>query len=126
MHTRTREDDLREKFSAFGRIKSVVLKKTYAFIDFEESEAAQAAIKGMDGKAFVNGEELTVEQSGRYEKGQNGNYSAWRKEEEKWTTEGRRLLQLSEEGTLGQRVQKQEEEQVATQAPQEETFIVRI
>jgi RNA recognition motif-containing protein len=61
LHRRTREEDLREAFSRFGNIKDVVLKHSYAFIDFGDHVAATAAVKEMDGKAFVNGEELVVE-----------------------------------------------------------------
>jgi len=65
LHKRTREEDLQDKFAGFGKIKSLVLKHTYAFIDYEDPESAAKAIKEMDGKTFVNGEELVVEQSGR-------------------------------------------------------------
>jgi RNA recognition motif-containing protein len=58
---RTREEDLKQEFSKFGRIKNVTLKLSYAFIDFDDHESAVAAVKEMDGKAFVNGEELVVE-----------------------------------------------------------------
>lgn len=61
LHKRTREDELKEAFSKFGRIKDVVLKHTYAFIDFEDHEAANQAVKEMDGKPFNGGEELVVE-----------------------------------------------------------------
>lgn len=61
LHRRTREDDLREAFSKYGRIKDVVLKHSYAFIDYEDHEAADAALREMNGKTFVNGEELVVE-----------------------------------------------------------------
>ena len=56
---------MQDKFSKFGSIKEVILKRSYAFIDFEEHESAAAAVNEMNGKVFVNGEELTVEQSGR-------------------------------------------------------------
>jgi RNA recognition motif-containing protein len=42
------------------------LKHSYAFVDFDDHEAANKAIREMNGKAFVNGEELVVEQSGSY------------------------------------------------------------
>lgn len=61
LHKRTREEDLKEAFSKFGTIKDIVLKHTYAFIDFEDHEAANRAVKEMDGKPFANGEELVVE-----------------------------------------------------------------
>lgn len=56
---------MKEQFSKYGRIKELVLKHAYAFIDYENHEAANLAVKEMNGKAFVNGEELVVEQSGR-------------------------------------------------------------
>ncbi len=65
LHRSTRESDLREGFSKFGRLREVALKNLYAFIDFEEHESAVRAIKEMDRKVFVNGEELVVEQSGK-------------------------------------------------------------
>lgn len=65
LHKYTRESDLQDAFSKFGKIKQIVLKHAYAFIDFEDHEAAVQAVKEMDGKTFVNGEELVVEQSGR-------------------------------------------------------------
>lgn len=37
---RTNEDDLKDSFSKFGRIKNIVLKNNFAFIDFEDHEAA--------------------------------------------------------------------------------------
>lgn len=61
LHRRTREDDLKESFSKFGKIKQVVLKAAYAFIDYEDHESAVAAVKEMNGVTFVNGEELVVE-----------------------------------------------------------------
>ena len=65
LHTKTREDDLRSKFSRFGHIREIVLKRSYAFIDFDDHDSAEAAVREMNGKTFVNGEELVVEQSGR-------------------------------------------------------------
>lgn len=61
LHKRTREEDLREAFSKFGKIKEVALKYAYAFIDFEDQQGAESAIKEMNGKTFVNGEQLVVE-----------------------------------------------------------------
>jgi transcription initiation factor TFIID subunit 15 len=61
LHRRTREDDLREAFSKFGKIKECIVKHSYAFIDFESAQAAAEAIKEMNHKTFVNGEELVVE-----------------------------------------------------------------
>jgi RNA recognition motif-containing protein len=43
------EDDIRRKFSEFGVIKSLILKKkenyvTYSFIEYEKASEARAAI----------------------------------------------------------------------------------
>jgi RNA recognition motif-containing protein len=61
LHRRTNEDDLRTAFSQFGKIKDMIVKHSYAFIDFEDHQSAMNAIKEMDRKTFVNGEELVVE-----------------------------------------------------------------
>ena len=57
----TTENDVRSAFSKFGEVKTLVLKHSYAFVDFDSNEAAEKAIKEMNGKTFVNGEELVVE-----------------------------------------------------------------
>ncbi len=62
---RTREEDLKSEFAKFGKIKELSLKHSYAFIDYYDRESAQKAIEEMNGKIFLNGEELVVEQSGR-------------------------------------------------------------
>ena len=59
----TRERDLEEAFLKFGKIKEVVMKHAYAFIDFAEHDGAVQAIKQMNGKPFGSTEELCVEQS---------------------------------------------------------------
>jgi len=61
LHRRTNEDDIRDAFSKYGRIKQIVVKHSYAFVDYENPEDASKAIREMDGKTFVNGEELVVE-----------------------------------------------------------------
>lgn len=102
---KTNESDLKSEFSKFGQIKNIVLKHAYAFIDFEEQEAAERAIKEMNGKSFVNGEDLVVEQSGRGKsltimRKLKYDCSA-RREEKKTRSKGRRwVLQVQEEGSL--------------------------
>jgi RNA recognition motif-containing protein len=61
----TRESDLNHGFKAFGAIKNIVLKSSFAFITFEKAEHATEAIARMNGTKFVNGEELLVEISGK-------------------------------------------------------------
>ncbi|CDW87710.1 rna-binding region rnp-1 domain-containing protein [Stylonychia lemnae] len=64
---RTRDDDLKDAFSKFGKINQVVLKNAFAFIDYDTHEGAVLAVKEMNGKTFVNGEELVC-QEGREER----------------------------------------------------------
>lgn len=61
LNQNTNEDDLRQQFQKYGEIKDLVLKKFYAFIDYRDHTAAEEAIRDMNGKSFVNGEELVVE-----------------------------------------------------------------
>jgi len=49
---RTSERDLSEAFSQYGKIKDIVLKHSYAFIEYEEHQAAVEAVKEMNGKNF--------------------------------------------------------------------------
>ena len=96
---------MKEAFSKYGKIKDVIVKHSYAFINFEDHEAAVLAVAEMNGKTFINGEELFVEQSGRekktlYSGSKKHECSARRKEKKVRTTEGRCLLQLLEKGAL--------------------------
>lgn len=60
----TRERDIKEAFSQYGTIKSVIMKSSYAFMTYETPEAASEAIAKMNGAKFINGEEIVVETSG--------------------------------------------------------------
>lgn len=60
----TRERDIKEAFSQFGNIKSLVMKSSYAFMTYETPESAAEAIAKMNGAKFINGEEIVVETSG--------------------------------------------------------------
>ena len=62
---RTGQSDIDQAFGKFGVIKSITLKNFYAFVDFEDHAAAEAAIKEMNGVTFVNGEYLNVAQSSK-------------------------------------------------------------
>lgn len=57
----TGKQDLVTAFEKFGEIKSIVLKETYAFVDFESHEAAVEAVAAMDGQALANGEVVKVQ-----------------------------------------------------------------
>ena len=59
-----READLKDAFSRFGSIKTVVMKQGFAFITFDKPEQASEAIAKMNGAKFLHGEELVVELSG--------------------------------------------------------------
>ena len=94
----TRESDIREVFSRYGTIRSLIMKSSYAFLTFETPEAATEAIARMHGAKFVNGEEIVVEQSGTDHymtflgSTHTHPFSARDKEEVQWSTEGGRLL----------------------------------
>ncbi len=60
----TRERDIKEAFSQFGNIKSLVMKSSYAFMTYETPESAAESIAKMNGAKFINGEEIVVETSG--------------------------------------------------------------
>jgi len=61
LHKRTTDEDMKREFSKFGRIKEIILKHTYAFVGYDDHEAAEAAVREMNGKTFMNGEEIVVE-----------------------------------------------------------------
>lgn len=54
-----------EEFGKFGKIKKCTLKDHYAFVCYESHEAAVEAVKEMDGRKFLYGEILKVQQSRR-------------------------------------------------------------
>lgn len=62
-------DDLKDGFDKFGPIRDVVMKGKYAFLDYEKTEDANAAIEAMNGKDF-KGYNLCVEAT-RTAPGQN-------------------------------------------------------
>ena len=53
-----------EAFDKFGKIVSLTLKRRYAFMTFENVEAAEKAVDEMNGHMF-QGEEIKVEFAGR-------------------------------------------------------------
>jgi len=60
LSSRTRERDIEEAFSAYGRINRVDLKFGYGFVDFDDSRDAEDAVREMDGRN-VDGERIIVE-----------------------------------------------------------------
>ena len=46
-------DDLRQPFEKFGRVREVIMKGKYAFIDFKELEEAQMAVQEMNNQSFM-------------------------------------------------------------------------
>eukprot|EP01101_Sappina_pedata_P005754 TRINITY_DN2710_c0_g1_i2.p1 TRINITY_DN2710_c0_g1~~TRINITY_DN2710_c0_g1_i2.p1 ORF type:complete len:341 (+),score=95.47 TRINITY_DN2710_c0_g1_i2:23-1024(+) len=59
---RTRERDIDDTFSRYGRINSVDLKIGFAFVEFDDSRDAEDAIRSMDGRDF-DGSRIIVEYS---------------------------------------------------------------
>jgi arginine/serine-rich splicing factor 4/5/6 len=60
LSSRTVYRDLEDAFSKFGRIRSVEMKRRFAFVDFAHKNDAENAIHSMDGKD-LDGNKLVVE-----------------------------------------------------------------
>jgi RNA recognition motif-containing protein len=61
LNRETGKSDIMNNFSKFGNITNINLKDHFAFVDFDDHEAATQAIKEMNGKTFIHGEVLKVE-----------------------------------------------------------------
>jgi len=59
---KTRERDLEDVFSKYGKISSVSIKLGYGFVEFEDSRDADEAVKHLDGYD-LDGSRLIVEHS---------------------------------------------------------------
>lgn len=59
---RTRERDLEDLFSKYGKIINCDLKHGYAFVEFDDDRDADDAVRGMDG-VEVDGANIVVEAS---------------------------------------------------------------
>jgi len=68
---RTREQDLQDAFHKFGKIARINMKQGFGFVEFENKEDAEQAVKEMNGKQIL-GNEIIVEsaQGGRQTKSQ--------------------------------------------------------
>ncbi|XP_003746049.1 serine/arginine-rich splicing factor 5 [Galendromus occidentalis] len=65
----SREQDIEKFFSRCGRIRGIMLKRGYAFVDFRTDRDASDAVHDMNGRS-MRGERMTVEiASGRQRKG---------------------------------------------------------
>ena len=54
LSSRVREDDLRDEFRRYGRIRDVDFRRHrgFAFIEYNSSSDARAAVEEMDGQRF--------------------------------------------------------------------------
>lgn len=59
---RTRERDLEDMFSKYGKINHCDLKQGYAFVEFDDERDAEDAIRGLDG-VDLDGASIVVEAS---------------------------------------------------------------
>lgn len=65
-----RDDDLQQKFSEFGGVQSAKVmmdrdsgrSKGFGFVEMDSADAAQAAIRGMNGKA-LDGRDMVVNEA---------------------------------------------------------------
>ncbi|CAG0915548.1 unnamed protein product [Notodromas monacha] len=60
IHQKTRERDVEKFFYRYGRLREVLLKNGYGFVEFEDERDAEDACHDMDGKELL-GERLRVE-----------------------------------------------------------------
>lgn len=69
---RTRERDLEDLFSKYGKIINCDLKHGYAFVEFDDDRDADDAVRGMDG-VEVDGANIVVESSHGGKRSRGGN-----------------------------------------------------
>lgn len=59
------EDDLHKLFSPFGKIKSIMMKPGFAFIDFDKYDDADDCVFCMDG-LVMDGKRMIVQHASKY------------------------------------------------------------
>ena len=67
LSSKVRESDLDDRFSRYGKIKTIDYKKHlgFAFIEFKHSEDSRAAISDMDGRSYFNNR-IIVQEKGNF------------------------------------------------------------
>jgi len=60
LSSNTESTDIQDAFSSYGRIRSVEMKRRYAFVDFAHKSDAESALNSMNGKE-IDGSKLIVE-----------------------------------------------------------------
>jgi len=60
LSTSTREDDLRDLFAKYGRLRRIDIKSGYAFVEYDDSRDADDAVRGTDGRE-VQGKRISAE-----------------------------------------------------------------
>jgi arginine/serine-rich splicing factor 4/5/6 len=59
-----REKDIDYEFRRYGNIKNILLKRGFAFVEYEDQKDAEEAIKEMDGRKFMHNR-IVVQQASK-------------------------------------------------------------
>ena len=70
---RVKERDVERFFKGYGRIREILLKNAYGFVEFDEARDAEDAVYDLNGKELC-GERVAVEHArgGRRDRGDRG------------------------------------------------------
>lgn len=61
-----REKDIDYEFRRYGSIRSILLKRGFAFVEYEDQKDAEEAIKDMDGRKFMHNR-IVVQQASKFD-----------------------------------------------------------
>jgi arginine/serine-rich splicing factor 7 len=67
LSSRATRSELQEEFERFGSIKDIDHRRSHAFVEFNTSEEARAAVEAMDG-VKIHGERIVCQRKGELSK----------------------------------------------------------